>query len=83
MNMVTLTGFLGEELNSHTRDVILNTIHDGRKFRRYKVELTFNRYSLEIIFPEDRVTVYDDVFTEDEPLILCLDYFLNTISKDD
>ncbi len=83
MNIVTLNSFIEEELNGHTKNVILTAIRDGRKSQKHKDELIFNKYSLEIVFAENRVTIYDDVFKEDEPLELYLDEFLNTISKDE
>ena len=83
MKMVTLNSFIREELNSHTKDVILKAIQKGRKFQKYKDELIFNKYSVEIVFSENQVIIYDDVFTEDEPLKICLDEFLNTISGDE
>ena len=83
MNKITLNNFIKEELNNHTKVIILTAIRDGRKSQKYKDELIFNKYSVEIIFPENSVTIYDDVFAEDEPLKLCLDEFVNTISKDE
>ncbi|MCE2503576.1 MAG: hypothetical protein J4G05_05930 [Chlorobi bacterium] len=80
--MVILNSFVGEEINSYTKDVILSTIREGKQSQKYKAELIFNRYSLEFLFPENCVIIYDDVFSEDAPLKLWLDDFINAVSKD-
>ena len=77
--MVTLKEFIEEEVNDHIRDVILRSIEQGKLDNKDKDELVFNRYSLEMHFPEDTVTIYDDVFSEDKPLSLRIEVFLKAI----
>lgn len=77
--MVTLKEFIEEEVNGHIRDVILRSIEQGKLGNKAKDELVFNRYSLELYFPEGQVTIYDDVFSEDEPLSLRMEDFLKAI----
>ena len=36
----------------------------------------FNRYSLEFLFQQNVVIIYDDIFTEKYPLNMTLDQFL-------
>ena len=79
--MITIDSFLEEELNDHSRKVILDTIQDGEKSSKDKEEIVFNRFSLDISFSDKRVLVYDDVFSEDAPLELSLKDFIQYINK--
>lgn len=79
--MVKLNSFIEEEVNSHTKSVILSTIYKGQKTKKQKDELIFNKYSLEISFLENKVTIYDDIFTEDVPLTVSLDDFVVKLLK--
>lgn len=79
--MVTLDSFIQEELNDYTRGVILSALREGKQSNKEKNELVFNKYSLDILFSENQVIIYDDVFTEDEPLEIGLDDFISSISK--
>ena len=81
MNRVLLNGFLAEELNNQTKDLILKTIRVGLSTEKFKDELIFNRYSLEILFGENQIIIYDDVYEEDEPLKINLLDFENIINK--
>lgn len=81
INKVKLNSFIEEELNSHTKSVILSTIYEGQKAKKQKDELIFNKYSLEITFLENKVTIYDDIFTEDVPLTISLDDFVVKLLK--
>ena len=44
--MVTINSFIEEELNEHSRKVILDTIQEGEKSHKEKEEIVFNRFSL-------------------------------------
>ncbi|MEM7110014.1 MAG: hypothetical protein AAF519_17435 [Bacteroidota bacterium] len=81
IDMVTIDSFLEEELNDHSRKVILAAIQDGEKSLKEKEEIVFNRFSLDISFAHRKVSVYDDVFSEDEPLELSLEDFIEYVKK--
>jgi len=80
--MVTLDSFIQEELNDHARGVILSALREGKHSNKEKDQLVFNKYSLDILFSENQVIIYDDVFPEDEPLEIGLDDFISSISKE-
>lgn len=77
--MVTLSGFIKEEVNGHIKNVILKTINEGKASNKTNDELVFNRYSLEFDFTKEKITIYDDVFSEDRPLSIQLEHFINAI----
>ena len=77
--MVTLSEFIKEEVNDHIKNVILETIKEGKASNKTNDELVFNRYSLELDFTKEKVTIYDDVFSEDESLSIQLEHFINVI----
>ena len=79
--MVTIENFLKEELNEHSRKVILETVQEGEKSLKEKEEIVFNRFSIEIDFSEKKVLIYDDVFSEDEPVEVQLSEFIENIKK--
>ena len=80
-SMVTIESFLEEEINECSRKVILGAIRNGRKFSKEKEEIIFNRFSVEISFLDGKVSVYDNVFSEDEPLEMRLEDFVRYIKK--
>jgi hypothetical protein len=77
--MVTLLGFIKEEVNDYIKSVILETIKNGKTCNKAYDELVFNRYSLELDFIEEKVTIYDDIFSEDESLSIQLAHFLEVL----
>ncbi|SMP29230.1 hypothetical protein [Chryseobacterium profundimaris] len=79
--MTTIKNFIAEEINNNTRNIILITVEQGKALNKYKDELVFNRYSLEFFFQQDLVIIYDDIFTEYDPLKITLDEFLKAISN--
>lgn len=79
--MTTIKDFIAEEINNNTRNIILITVKQGKALNKYKDELVFNRYSLEFFFQQDLVIIYDDIFTEYDPLKITLDEFLKAISN--
>ena len=79
--MATIDSFIEEELNDHSRKVILDTIQEGEKSSKSKEEIVFNRFSLDISFSDRKVWVYDDVFSEDAPLELSLEDFIQYVNK--
>lgn len=79
--MVTIENFIIEELNEHSLKVILDSIKSGEDSIKEKDEIVFNRYSLEIDFSEKKVKIYDDIFSEKEPLELMLNDFITLIKK--
>lgn len=79
--MITITDFIAEEVNNTIRNTILTAIKQGKALNKYKDELVFNRYSLEFFFQHDLVVIYDDIFTEDDPLKITLDEFLKAITN--
>ncbi|TKG95510.1 hypothetical protein EYV94_08695 [Puteibacter caeruleilacunae] len=74
--MENIDVFFKEELNDYSRKVILDIIRDGEKYTKEREEVVLNRFSIEISFIEKKVIIYDDIFTEDEPLELSLDELL-------
>lgn len=74
--MVTLLEFIKEEVNKHTKEVIFRSIEAENSGNKAKIDLIFNKYSLEILFSEGKVVIFDDVFTEDQPLSLKIEDFL-------
>lgn len=79
--MTIIKDFIAEEINNNTRNIILITVKQGKALNKYKDELVFNRYSLEFFFQQDLVIIYDDIFTEYDPLKITLDEFLKAISN--
>ncbi|MDD3079699.1 MAG: hypothetical protein PHH37_11435 [Paludibacter sp.] len=79
--MVTIENFIKEELNEYSRKVILDCIRNGENSLKEKEEIEFNRYSLEILFSEKKVIIYDDVFSENEPLEIELNNFTISIKQ--
>ena len=77
--MVTIENFIKEEINELSLKVIMDSIRSGENSLKEKDEIVFNRYSLEIDFSEKKVLIYDDVFSEDEPLELMLNDFIASI----
>ncbi|MEK6153604.1 hypothetical protein WIW50_10110 [Flavobacteriaceae bacterium 3-367] len=78
--MITFEKFLKEEVNDYIKDLILKSIKQGKIENKFREELIFNRYSLEFLFEESKVIIYDDVFSEDKPLELELDKFVTVLS---
>ncbi len=79
--MISIKDFIAEEVNNNIRNTILITIKQGKALNKYKNELVFNRYSLEFFFQQNVVIIYDDIFTEKDPLKITLDEFLKAISN--
>ncbi|WP_066440676.1 hypothetical protein [Chryseobacterium sp. CCH4-E10] len=79
--MITIKDFIAEEVNNNIRNAILITIEQGKALNKYNDELVFNRYSLEFLFQQNVVIIYDDIFTEYDPLKITLDEFLKAISN--
>ncbi len=80
--MISIKDFIAEEVNNNIRNTILITIKQGKALNKYKNELVFNRYSLEFFFFQQNVVIiYDDIFTEKDPLKITLDEFLKAISN--
>ncbi len=77
--MVSIGNFLREELNDYSRKIILTTIKNMEESMKDHEELIFNRFSLDISFREQKVSIYNDIFSEDEPLILDINDFVNYI----
>lgn len=71
---VLIDNFIKEEINEHTKKLILDKIKN--KGNNEKEELIFNKYSLEINFLKNIIVIYDDVFSEDLPLKICLEDFV-------
>lgn len=79
--MITIKDFIAEEVNNNIRNAILITIEQGKALNKYNDELVCNRYSLEFLFQQNVVIIYDDIFTEYDPLKITLDEFLKAISN--
>jgi hypothetical protein len=77
--MVTLSEFIKEEVNDHIKNEILKTIKRGKACNKTNDELVFNRYSLELDFTEEKVTIYDDVFSEEGSFSMQLKHFLEAL----
>ncbi|WP_370900945.1 hypothetical protein [Chryseobacterium gossypii] len=79
--MVILSEFIKEEINDHTKTVILSTINEGKLYNKVKDELIFNRYSIQFLFPKNQIIIYDDIFPEEDSLHIDIDDFLKNISN--
>lgn len=77
--MVSLEDFVSEDLNDHTRGLIYQGLLENVYGVRQKLELVFNRYSIEIDFENDIVSIHDDIFEESESLQLNIKSFFNSI----
>jgi hypothetical protein len=77
--MVTLLEFIKEEVNDYIKNKILETIKKGKACNKAYDEFIFNRYSLEIDYTEEKVIIYDDIYSEDEPLSIPLAHLLEVL----
>ncbi|MCD9586203.1 hypothetical protein [Tenacibaculum maritimum] len=78
---VLIDDFIKEEINNYTKKIILNKIEN--KGKKQEEELIFNKYSLEMNFSKNIVVIYDDVFSEDLPLKICLKDFIRHLKNYD
>ena len=79
--MVKLQEFIAEEINETTRNKIFQGIIESIYGYRKRLDLIFNKYSIEIDFETNTVTIYDDVFMEDQPITLNIKSFFNAIKS--
>ncbi|MBX2827817.1 MAG: hypothetical protein KTR22_06625 [Flavobacteriaceae bacterium] len=77
--MIEIDNFIKEELNDYSRDLILSTINSGKRNNKTKEILIFNRYSLEFLFKEKTVFIYDDIYPDYGHKKLNFDEFIGII----
>ena len=80
--MVKIKDFIEYELDPLKRERIYKGILESIYCEREQLEITFNKYSVEIDFGNNQVTIYDDIMTEDEPCQMKIDAFFKSIKED-
>lgn len=77
--MVELDDFIREEINEINRCQIYEGLLENSYQSREILELNFNKYSIKVEFNKDVVTIYDDVFSEDEPCSITIKDFFKAL----
>ena len=83
MANIDLIEFVRIELNESVRRIIFQGMLEGVYCAKEILELTFNKYSIEINFRENSVKIYDDIFAEDEPAEMDIKSFFDLIKEDE
>ena len=76
--MIRIEDFIKEELNLSSRCKIYQGILESVYGERMKLEIVFNRYSVEINFEEDSVMIFDDIM-EEEPSKMTVKSFFDSL----
>lgn len=78
--MVLIADFIDLEINEKTKSNILEQIVEVQKKGMESCEMIFNRYSIKIA--EDHVIISDDIFEENEDLIISIADFIKELQAE-